>query len=60
MRSVVIYLTPSLDTMTESVSAASGARDVCADPIRNAMAEPDRGNIVAEPAKHDGPSVQAL
>jgi hypothetical protein len=46
--------------MTESVSASSGARDVCADPIRNAMAEHDRGNIVAEPAKHDGPSVQAL
>jgi hypothetical protein len=60
VRSVVIYLTPSLDTQTESVSATSGARDVGADLTRNVMIEHDRGNIVVESAKHDGPSVQAL
>jgi hypothetical protein len=60
VRSVVIYLTPSLDTTTESVSASSGARDVDADPARNVMAENDRGSIVADSAKHDVPSVQAL
>ena len=59
MRSVVIYLTPSLDTMTESVSA-SGAREVGADLNRNAKVEHDRGDIVVDSTTHDGPSVQAL
>ena len=59
MRSVVIYLTPSLDTMTESVSA-SGVREVRADLDRNAKVEHDRGDIVVESTTHDGPSAQAL
>jgi hypothetical protein len=61
VRSVVIYLTPSLDTMTASLSANAGAREVISARVdRNAIAEHDRGKVVVESTAHDDPSVQAL